>query len=126
MSKLEPLIEKYAEAREVREQAAALTKAAAELEDLAEAALFDLMETQGLRSVRHKTLGLFSLNDLAWAKVSDEAVARAWAEATMPEIITLNRQRLSVVVRESLRGERDMPPGVEFSTTRNISWRRGG
>ena len=88
-TKIDTLIEAYAIARAARETLAAQVKAAQETEDREEAALFDAMEAQGLRSVRHKDLGLFSLNDLAWAKVTDEALARSWAEATAPEIITL-------------------------------------
>ena len=42
----------------------------------------------------------------------------------MPEILLPNAARLAVVVREALRGERDMPPGVEARFTRKIGWRR--
>jgi hypothetical protein len=105
-------------------------QARAEYEEV-EAQLFDLMENAGLASVRTDR-GLFRLNDLAWASVEDEDQARAWAEANMPELMMLNRQRLSVVVRKIIKGEEDAPgvtpgqtpPGVTFRTSRKITWRR--
>jgi len=90
-----------------------------------EAELFDAMENAGLKNVRTER-GLFTLNDLAWAKVTDAAAAKAWADAEMPELLTLNLQRLSKLVRDTLKGERkgEIPPGVDFTTSRKINWRR--
>jgi multidrug efflux pump subunit AcrA (membrane-fusion protein) len=107
-----------------------LKQAQAEYDEV-EAQLFDHMENAGLVSVRTDR-GLFRLNDLAWASVEDEDQARAWAEANMPELMMLNRQRLSVVVRKIIKGEEDAPgvtpgqtpPGVTFRTSRKITWRR--
>lgn len=118
------LINDYADRRRTREDIEADAKEARGLEEKAELALFGFLEAANLRSVRHER-GLFYLNDQAWARVTDEDKARAWAEAEMPEIITLNRQRLSVVVRERIKESRDLPPGVDFTTTQKIGWRRG-
>jgi len=118
------LVNAYADARNAREEAADRTKRLGAVEAACEAALFDAMEKLNLRSVQHAR-GRFTLNDLAWASVADEDKAREWAEAAMPELLMLNRQRLSAVVRQFLRGERDaMPPGVDYSVSRKISWRR--
>lgn len=93
--------------------------------DKAEGALFDALENTGARSVKTDD-GTFSLNDLAWAKVEDPAVAREWAEHNRPELITLNHQKLAVIVREALKGEEGavMPPGVTYTTSRKINWRK--
>jgi hypothetical protein len=91
--------------------------------DKAEAALFDALEAAGLRAIRTPR-GMFSLNDLAWARIEDPAIAREWAEANLPEAITLNHTRLSVIVRQALKGEATMPPGITWTTSRKITWRR--
>lgn len=88
-----------------------------------EAELFEALEQQGLRSIRTDR-GLFSLNDLAWAKIADAATARAWADENMPEVITLNHTRLSVVVREALKKGEEPPPGIDYTLSRKINWRR--
>ncbi len=87
--------------------------------------LFDALENAGAKQIRTER-GLFSLNDLAWAKVTDPEAAKAWADAEMPELLTLNLQRLSKVVRDTLKGEREgaIPPGVDYTTSRKINWRR--
>lgn len=118
------LVNAYADLRVRREEASDHLKKLQAAEDAAAASLFDAMERQSLRSVRHER-GLFSLNDLAWAKLEDSDIAREWAKTNMPEILTLNNQRLSVIVRDFIKGERDeLPPGVGFSVSRKISWRR--
>jgi hypothetical protein len=89
-----------------------------------EQALFDAIENAGLRSVKVAGLGTFSLYDLAWAKIADRNVAMKWAEDNCPEVITLNHQQLSVMVRAALKEEGPMPEGVEFTTSRKISWRK--
>lgn len=119
------LIEAYAAARSVRVEAQAHLKRCQAVEDRATADLFDAMERVNVRSLTHDTLGTFSLNDLAWPKVTDEEAARAWAQTEFPEAITINRQRLAVIVREALRGERQLPPGVDYSLSRKINWRGG-
>lgn len=122
---LDALINAYADARLYREQADDHAKKLRATETEIEGKLFEAMERLNLRAVRHAR-GLFTLNDLAWAVVDDEGSARDWAESNMPELLLLNRQRLSVVVREHLKGERDaLPPGVSWRTSRGINWRRG-
>lgn len=126
------LIRVYAEARFQLDQAKEAAKPLQAAKDRAEADLFDAMENQNLRSVRHGTLGLFMLSDLAEPQLLDAVQFVRWAEDAMPEILTANRQRLAVVIREILRGERDrlsadgdgLPPGVGFTTRRNINWRK--
>jgi hypothetical protein len=86
--------------------------------------LFDAIENAGLRSVKVAALGTFSLYDLAWAKIEDRDKALKWAEDNCPEVITLNHQQLSVMVRAALKEEGPMPEGVEFTTSRKISWRK--
>jgi hypothetical protein len=90
-----------------------------------EAELFDALENAGLRSIRTDK-GLFLLNDLAWAKVADPEAAKEWADQNAPELLTLNLQRLSKIVRETLKGEREggLPAGVDYTTSRKINWRR--
>lgn len=120
---LDGLIAAYADARNVREEADERAKRLREIEDRAEAELFDALERLSIRSVRHAR-GLFSLSDLAWASVLDEDSARQWAEAERPELLTLNRQRLSVIVREALKEAQPLPPGIDYKVTRKITWRR--
>lgn len=122
---LDALIEAYVSARSQREQASERVKRLQEIEDRVTADLFDSMERLNLRSAKHDNLGTFALNDLAWAKVIDEPTARAWAETAYPELLSVNRQRLSVIVREALKTGDALPPGVDFTTTRKISWRGG-
>lgn len=128
------LVAEYAFAREALDEVKQRTKPFQERKDAAETALFDALENAGLKSVRHATLGLFTLSDLAEPRVADPATFVAWAERAMPEVLTANRQRLAVVIREILRGDRPfasqdteygLPPGVDFSTRRNINWRKG-
>lgn len=124
------LITEYASARTVLSDAKARLVPLQTAKDAAEAALFDFMENQDLRSVRHGELGLFILSDLAEPVMEDPRAFVAWAEDTMPELLTANRSRLAVVIREVLRGERslgldsEMPPGVAYTTRRTINWRR--
>jgi hypothetical protein len=89
-----------------------------------EADLFDEIENAGMRSVKVDGIGTISLNDLAWASISDRTVAMEWAEQNRPELLTLNHQQLSVLVRDFIKGEGEMPPGVDFTTSRKISWRK--
>lgn len=108
-----------------RETLAALEaerKVVQEAHDQAERDLFDLLEDQGLRQVKVAGLGTFGLNDLAWARIEDAGAARSWALVFQPDLISLNTQRLSVLVREALRGEegKEIPPGVGFTTSRKI------
>lgn len=108
-----------------------LQKEAQAAYDEVEARLFDVLEATGLQQIRTER-GLFRLNDLAWASVTDEAAARDWAEHNEPALLLLNRQRLSVIVRQVLKGEESapglepgqMPPGVDYRTSRKITWRR--
>lgn len=125
------LADRLADDRINLDKANDIVKELQRLYDESEAKLFDALEDAGLSSIRTDR-GLFRLNDLAWASVDDEDAARAWAEANMPELLTLNRQRLSVVVRKVIKGEEDAPgvpagqnpPGVTFRTSRKITWRR--
>jgi len=100
--------------------------------DAIEATLFDALEAAGMSAFRTDR-GLFRLNDLAWAKMEDPEAAKAWADAHMPELLTLNNARLSKVVRDALKG--DVPiegavagtglmPGVGYVTSRKVTWRR--
>lgn len=122
---LDTLIEAYAVARSAREVISDQEKAARAVETKAELELFDAIERLGLRSVRHGVLGLFSLNDMANAVVTDAARLREWAEIEMPEILLPNRQTLGKVIRDALKEGRDLPPGTEAAFYRKINWRRG-
>lgn len=117
------LITEYAQARIKYERAKDAAKLEQERMEAAERRLFDAMDAQGLRSVRSEDYGLFLLDDKAWASVTDEAEARKWAQNEHPELITLNRMRLSVLVREALKEGTPLPPGVSFSTAAGIGWR---
>lgn len=112
-----------ADARNERQRLADLVKDAQAVEDQYEAELFEALERLGVRSFRTER-GLFSMNDLAWSSVEDEQLARSWAETHMPELLLLNRQRLSKVVRDALSEGNPLPPGVTFTTSRKITWRR--
>lgn len=120
---LNGLVEAYVAARTRREEAGAQEKRLREVEQRAEVALFDELERQGLRSVRHGRLGLFYLNDMASASVTDDAALRAWAVEVMPELLIANRSRLSSLVRHTLKEGGDLPPGTDFTTYRKIGWR---
>ncbi len=129
-SPIDALIQDYADARNAREAADEEAKRLRETEQQYEQKLFDALEKQGLRSVKHAR-GSFSLNDLAWASIADAEKARQWAEASMPELLTLNTQKLSVIVRETIRGEREdlaeadlEQHGITYRLTRGIKWRR--
>jgi hypothetical protein len=128
---LKELAHVLADARVALDLANDAAKEAQATFDGIEAKLFDALEGAGLTSIRTER-GLFRLNDLAWAAVEDEDKARAWAEENEPALLTLNRQRLSVIVRRVITGDEAapglepgvMPPGVNFRTSRKISWRR--
>lgn len=100
--------------------------------DVIEATLFDALEAAGMSAFRTER-GLFRLNDLAWARIEDAEAAKAWADAHMPELLTLNSQRLSKIVRDALKGDVEIDgavegtglmPGVGYVTSRKITWRR--
>lgn len=128
---IKALTDLLADRRVALDEANEAAKLAQDSYDKVEAALFDRLEDQGLTQVKTER-GLFRMNELAWASVVDEEAARVWAEANMPELFLLNRVRLSVVVRRVLKGEEKapgleagaLPPGVDFKTTRKITWRR--
>lgn len=122
---LDALVVAYATARALRESVSDKEKEMRVTEGHAEAALFDGLERMNLRGVRHAEFGLFTLNDMASATVTDEKALREWAQEVMPELLLPNRARLSKVVRDSLKGEGEMPPGTEPSFYRKINWRRG-
>jgi hypothetical protein len=127
--------DRLADARIAVERLEDARKVAQDEYDKVEAQLFDALEAAGIESIRTER-GLFRINDLAWPKVVDADVARAWAEANVPELLTLNHQRLGKLIRDSLKGESAfeggrtdeygniLPPGVDFTTSRKITWRR--
>jgi len=116
-------VERYADACIALDEATDAEKAARAVKERLELALFDMLEAEGVRQVRHAR-GLFTMNDLAWASVEDEQVAREWAEANAPELITLNRQRLSAMIRPLVKSDGELPPGVSYTTGRKVTWRR--
>lgn len=120
---LDYLITDYATLRANRERLDDATKEARRKEEAAEAKLFEALERLNLRSVKHD-LGQFILNDLAWPAITDPVAAREWILAEMPEILNANQSKLAVVVREALRGERTMPPGMDAKFSRKINWRK--
>jgi hypothetical protein len=122
---LDDLVSAYAIARANREAVSDEEKRLRTIEGAAEGELFDALERLGLRSVRHRELGLFTLNDMANAVVSDEARLREWALEVMPELMLPNRQRLGKVVRDLMKEGGELPPGTDVSFYRKISWRRG-
>lgn len=122
---LDELVGTYATARNVREAASDEEKRLRVIEGAAEAALFDAMERMSLRSVRSRELGLFTLNDMANATVTDEAKLREWALEEMPELMLPHRARLGKIVRDTLKEGGDLPPGTDVSFYRKINWRRG-
>lgn len=129
---IERLVVEYAAARRALDDMRQQTKPYQERKDRAEQALFDALEDQQLRSVRHAELGLFTLSILADPRIDNSDAFVAWAEKAMPELLMANRQRLGVIVREVLKGERDpitatdegLPPGVGYGMRRSISWRQ--
>lgn len=118
------LAAEYAVAKAALDQAMEAEKTARDAAEEAETKLFDALEGSGLKSVRIDELGLFSRSELAWASVEDEAKARAWAQEYKPELMLLNRQRLTSVVRQALKDMADLPDGVSFTTSRKINWTR--
>lgn len=120
---IDALVNAYADARAVREEASDTEKRLREIEQKLEVALFDELEKLNLRSVRHER-GLFSLNDLAWPKIEDPEKARMWAEENHPELITLNSTRLGPYLREMVKEGADLPPGVDVTFSRKINWRK--
>lgn len=121
---LDALIIAYATARSIREDVTEREKQLRNIEAKAEQDLFDAIERLGLRSVRHRELGLFTLNDMANGTVTDEAALREWALNEMPELMLPNRQRLGKVVRDTLKEGGTLPPGVDATFYRKINWRR--
>lgn len=122
---LDALVTAYATARAIREEASDTEKRLRAIEGAAEGALFEALERLGLRSVRHRTLGLFTLNDMANAIVIDEVKLREWALIEMPELMLPNRMRLGKIVRDTLKEGGTMPPGTDVTFYRKINWRRG-
>jgi len=122
--KLDALISDFANAKARLQNLEAEKKELEAEVRVAEALLFDALEDDGLRSVKTDDLGTFSMNDLAWAKIEDREKALAWADQNRPEMLTLNHMQLSMVVREALKGEGEIPPGVDFTTSRKINWRK--
>ena len=122
---LDALVQAYADARSFREEISDREKYLRGVEVTAERALFEALERLNLRSVRHATLGLFTMNDMANADVTDEAKLREWALEEMPDLMLPNRMRLGKVVRDTLKEGGDLPPGVDVVFYRKISWRRG-
>lgn len=120
---LKAIADDLANARIFLEAAMDAEKQARSVYEAYEGELFDALENAGIRQFRTER-GLFSQNDLAWAQVEDEEMARAWAEANAPELLLLNRQRLSTLVRSALKEGDTLPPGVAFTTSRKITWRR--
>ena len=119
------LINAYADLRSQREAYEEKAKAIRVQEEKIEVELFDAMERQSFKSVRHAR-GTFSLNDLAWPKIDDVEAAREWATVASPDLLMVSTQRLQTVVREYVRGERDeLPPGIGYRINRKINWRRG-
>jgi hypothetical protein len=121
---LDDLAAAYAKARADREEASDREKGLRVLEDQAQAELFNAMEARNLKSIRHRTLGTFTLNDLAWPSVVDGDALRAWALEVEPGILVTNSQRLGKVMRDAMKGEGEMPPGIEAVFTRKIKWTR--
>lgn len=121
---LDRLIAEYVVARSRKEQLADELKGANQQEAIAEVRLFEAIEALGLRAVKSKEHGQFILSDLAWASTTDVERARDWLLAEMPEILTPNATKLAMIVREAIRGEREMPPGIEPKFTRRINWRK--
>lgn len=131
-SALRRLADILADARVEYEQAQEIADDRKKAYDAIEAAMFDALEAAGIDSIR-TARGLFRLNDLAWARIEDPEAAKAWADEAMPELLTLNNQRLSKIVRDALKGEitiegavpgTGLPPGVGYTTSRKITWRR--
>ena len=129
---IKELADRLADARLRKDEADEVAKVYQGQYDEVEAELFDAMENAGMSSVRTER-GLFRLNDLAWASIEDAERAREWAAAFMPELLTLNNQRLSKLVRDTLKGDAvvdgaddgtNLPPGVGFKTSRKVTWRR--
>ncbi len=121
---IDDLVVAYATARANREAVSDEEKRLRDIEAKAELALFDRMEALNLRSVRHEKLGLFTLNDMANAVVTDAAALREWALEVMPELLSPNRQTLGKIVRDLLKEGGDLPPGIEPAFYRKINWRR--
>lgn len=120
------LAHRLAGARVALDEAKEATAAAQAVYDDLERQLFEGLENAGVRSIVTE-LGRFTLNDLAWATVEDAAAARDWAAHVAPELLVLNHQSLSKIVRDTLKGEgefTELPPGVTFKTSRKITWRR--
>lgn len=122
--RISELAKMFAAAKEELAKREAFAKEQAGVVAELETQLFDALENEGLRSTKIDGLGTFSLNDLAWAKIIDREQALTWAESYKPELLTLNHQQLSVLVRDFIRGEGEMPAGVDFTTSRKISWRK--
>ena len=120
--KIENLAVAYAAAKRSLEKIKEQEKIQSKETGRLEADLFDALEDEGLTSVGIAELGKFRLNDLAWAKIEDREKAMAWAEEQKPELLTLNHQQLSVIVRRAIEGEGEIPPGVTFTASRKIGW----
>ena len=123
-NKIEILAEAFAREKRALEAIKESEKEQSSITSKAEAALFDALEDAGLTSVKIAGLGSFRLNDLAWAKIEDRQAALEWAEQQRPEMLTLNHQQLSVVVRQAIKGEGEIPPGVTFTASRKIGWKK--
>ena len=113
----------YAVARARREEVSEQENQLRNIEASAEKELFDAMERMSQRAVRVDGLGMFSLNDIADGHVIDAARLREWAQHERPELLLPNYQTLGKIVRDAIKDEVPLPPGVEPVFRRKITWR---
>lgn len=98
-------------------------------EKKAQGELLEIMDSQELRSFRHKKFGLITSATRIWAKIEDFAKAKAYFEeqGIDRELLKLQVQsgRLNELVKKMLDKGEILPEGIGFSPTKYISVRKG-
>lgn len=95
----------------------------------AQTELMEIMDSQDIKSFRHKKFGLFTAAVRIWAKITDLGKAKEYFEekGLDQEIwkLKLESGRLNRFVKEMLDEGKVLPEGIGFSPSKYISVRKG-
>ena len=121
---------------ELKERHAKLKSEAAELwfkKEKLEQDLIDQMDALNLRNFRHKELGLVSVGQRIWARITDAEKAREYFEKEgLADQLLESRlkqdggqKRLNEIVRECVEGGKIIPEGLDYSSRAMIRISQG-
>jgi len=97
-------------------------------EKKAQGELLEIMDSQDLKSFRHKKFGLITATERIWAKIEDFNKAKTFFEekGIDREMFKLKVEsgRLNQFVKESLERNQILPEGIGFTPIRYVSVRK--